>query len=85
MNKVLGYEKYRIVNEDIKEGLQTYDEGVALAKEVGAIGYLECSSKSQEGLSPLFDEIFRYFLSIKRTGSREYRIPIKSKAKSARK
>ena len=72
--------------QNTKKSLRPYDEGVALAKEVGAIGYLECSAKTQEGLSPLFDEIFRYFLSIKRTGSREYHIPIqRSKAKSARK
>jgi len=72
--------------QKLKEELRSYDEGVALANEVGAIGYLECSAKTQEGVSQLFDEIFRYFLSIKHTGSREYQIPMqRNKAKSARK
>lgn len=35
--------------------LMGYDEGVELAKEIGAVGYYECSAMSGEGVEEVFD------------------------------
>jgi Ras-related C3 botulinum toxin substrate 1 len=37
----------------------TYQQGVQMAKEVGAIKYIECSAKSRRGLKNAFDEAMR--------------------------
>ena len=37
----------------------TFDEGVALARELGGLGYSECSSKHNVGLQQLFDHVLR--------------------------
>jgi Ras-related C3 botulinum toxin substrate 1 len=34
----------------------TYEQGVQMAKDVGAAKYMECSALTQEGLKALFDE-----------------------------
>ena len=41
----------------------TLEEGNALAKEIGAVGYLECSSVSGEGVDEVFKEAIRLALS----------------------
>jgi len=43
----------------------TYEQGVALAKELGAIGYLECSALTGEGMEYVANEIYKYLVSLK--------------------
>ncbi|KAJ8596974.1 small GTPase Rac1 [Rhizopogon salebrosus TDB-379] len=40
-----------------------YTQGVAMARDIGAIKYLECSALSQKGLKTVFDEAIRAVLN----------------------
>ncbi|ODV90727.1 hypothetical protein CANCADRAFT_110021 [Tortispora caseinolytica NRRL Y-17796] len=46
-------------------GLITYEEGLAVAKSIGALRYLECSAKSNRGVNECFTEAARCALSAK--------------------
>ena len=37
----------------------TFKNGVRLAKAIGAVKYMECSSKNQQGVNAVFDEVIR--------------------------
>ena len=38
-------------------------KGMAMAKEIGAIGYRECSALTQEGLKDVFESAVRVVIS----------------------
>ncbi|KTG38510.1 hypothetical protein cypCar_00047950 [Cyprinus carpio] len=51
----------------------TYPQGLAMAREIGAVKYLECSALTQRGLKTVFDEAIRAVLCpppIKKRGKR---------------
>jgi len=49
----------------------TYQQGVAIAKEIGAVKFLECSALTQKGLKNVFDEAIRAVLYPAPKGKKE--------------
>ena len=45
-----------------KQAPITYAQGVAMAREIGAVKYVECSALTQKGLKNAFDESIRAVL-----------------------
>ena len=41
----------------------SYMQGQTMAKSIGALTYLECSAKAQEGVNDVFDEAIRVVLN----------------------
>lgn len=51
--------------------LISYDEGLAVAKKVGALRYLECSAKKNRGVNEAFSEAARCALNAKPRGAND--------------
>ncbi|KAK6465271.1 small GTPase superfamily [Scheffersomyces coipomensis] len=51
--------------------LITYEEGLAVAKRIGALRYLECSAKKKRGVNEAFSEAARCALTAKPKGANE--------------
>ncbi|RXN12045.1 ras-related C3 botulinum toxin substrate 1 [Labeo rohita] len=63
--------------EQLKKNKQTpisYHQGQAVAEEIGAVKYLECSALTQMGLKTVFDEAARAALAQKKAESSEVTI-----------
>lgn len=50
-----------------------YDEGLETAKKIGAVAYVECSAKTHEGLSDVFEVASRWALTGKTSQKRSKR------------
>eukprot|EP01117_Protostelium_nocturnum_P010074 TRINITY_DN3594_c0_g1_i2.p1 TRINITY_DN3594_c0_g1~~TRINITY_DN3594_c0_g1_i2.p1 ORF type:complete len:196 (-),score=54.61 TRINITY_DN3594_c0_g1_i2:1-588(-) len=59
--KVDAREDREMINYLREKGLSpsTYEDGLTLAKEIGATKYMECSALTQKGLKNVFDEAIR--------------------------
>ena len=51
-------------NNRNKNKLITYEEGLSMAKQIGALRYLECSAKSNKGVNEAFTEAARVALTV---------------------
>ncbi|KAI5964793.1 RHO3 [Candida pseudojiufengensis] len=58
-------------NSQSNKKLITYDEGLAVAKRVGALRYLECSAKKNRGVNEAFSEAARCALNAKPKGAND--------------
>lgn len=62
--------------KDQKRSPISYPQGLAMAKEINAVKYLECSALNQKGLKAVFDEAIRAVLVPKTTGKKNKRCKI---------
>ncbi|XP_071112644.1 ras-like GTP-binding protein rhoA [Haliotis cracherodii] len=51
----------------IKQGPVKYREGMAMAARIGAVGYLECSSKTDEGVRQVFENAITASMTSKKS------------------
>lgn len=58
-------------NNSSSKRLISYDEGLAVAKKVGALRYLECSAKKNRGVNEAFSEAARCALNAKPMGAND--------------
>lgn len=58
-------------NINSNKRLITYEEGLAVAKKVGALRYLECSAKKNRGVNEAFSEAARCALNARAMGSND--------------
>lgn len=49
----------------------TYSQGTAMARDIGAVKYLECSALTQKGLKNCFDEAIRAVLYPQAVGKKD--------------
>ncbi|KAL1281300.1 hypothetical protein QQF64_000103 [Cirrhinus molitorella] len=64
----------KCTTEQLKKKKQTpisYHQGLAVAEEIGAVKYLECSALTQIGLKMVFDEAAQVALNQKKAESTE--------------
>ncbi|KAL3420471.1 rho3 protein [Phlyctema vagabunda] len=54
-----------------KKPMITYNEGLAVARKIGALRYLECSAMRNRGVNEAFTEAARVALSVKQNGGKE--------------
>lgn len=50
-------------SSDKRKSHLNHDRGQALAKEIKAVKYLECSAKTMEGVKQIMDEVIKIVLS----------------------
>lgn len=58
-------------NSNHQKRLISYDEGLAVAKKIGALRYLECSAKKNRGVNEAFSEAARCALNAKPKGAND--------------
>jgi Ras family protein len=49
----------RSVDKGDPRRIVAFEEGKRMARDIGAVAYVECSAKSQQGLKEVFDQVTR--------------------------
>ncbi|KAL6944443.1 Rho GTPase [Hanseniaspora osmophila] len=59
-------------NNNRASNMITYEEGLAMAKKIGALRYLECSAKLNKGVNEAFTEAARVALTARAIGAEDH-------------
>ncbi|KAL6948699.1 Rho GTPase [Hanseniaspora vineae] len=59
-------------NNNRANNMITYEEGLAMAKKIGALRYLECSAKLNKGVNEAFTEAARVALTARAIGAEDH-------------